>query len=47
MTESDVKNMLAAASTLDTEGQTPQELKDELERVQESSKSSFQTTNHK
>jgi len=34
MTESDVKNMLAAASTLDTEGQTPQELKDELERVQ-------------
>lgn len=34
MTESDVKNMLGAATTLDTEAQTPKELKDELERAE-------------
>jgi len=34
MTENDVKNMMSAASTLDTENQSPQELKKELERAQ-------------
>lgn len=34
MTEADVRNMQAAATTLDTESQTPAELKAELERAQ-------------
>lgn len=34
MTEADVKNMQAAATTLDTEGQSPQQLKDELVRAE-------------
>jgi hypothetical protein len=33
MTDSDVRNMLSAATTLDTEGQTPDQLKEELNRV--------------
>ena len=35
MTEADVRNMMGAATTLDTEGQTPSELKQELARAEE------------